>query len=107
MIALGYVRRSKASADDERHGRRVVSVELPTAKIREYADSQGWTVVEIVTDDGVSGGKRERLERLAARVKVTKATRVVVYHLDRSPATSPACSTPCTPSPAAASSSTW
>jgi len=82
-IAIGYVRRSKASEEDERHGRRVVSVELQGEKIREYAEGQGWRLVEIVTDDGVSGGKRERLERLATRVKATRATRIVVYHVDR------------------------
>jgi DNA invertase Pin-like site-specific DNA recombinase len=31
----------------------------------------------------VSGGRRERLERLAERVKTTEARAVVVYHLDR------------------------
>jgi len=39
--------------------------------------------VEIVSDDGVSGGRRERLERLAERVRATAARAIVVYHLDR------------------------
>ena len=83
VIAVGYARRSKASMEDERHGRRVVSVELQRERIAEYAADQRWTLIEIVTDDGVSGGRRERLDRLAARVKATRARRVVVYHLDR------------------------
>jgi DNA invertase Pin-like site-specific DNA recombinase len=83
VIALGYARRSKASADDARDGRRVVSLETQAAKIRDYADAQGWTLADILTDDGVSGGRRERLERLAARVQATKARAVVVYTLDR------------------------
>lgn len=83
MIAVGYARRSKASTEDERHGRRVVSVELQRERIAEYAAAQGWTLIETVTDDGVSGGRRERLERLAARVQATKARAVVVYTLDR------------------------
>jgi len=40
-------------------------------------------LVEIVTDDGVSGGDRDRLERLEAVVRKHKAQAVVVYHLDR------------------------
>jgi DNA invertase Pin-like site-specific DNA recombinase len=83
MIALGYVRRSKATSDDAREGRRVASLEVQAAKIREYAMAQGWTLAEIITDDGISGGKRERLDRIAARVKATHAQRIVVYNLDR------------------------
>ncbi len=77
MVAIGYVRRSKES------GARTVSLEEQTERIRAYCADQGWTVAEMVTDDGVSGGRRERLARLADRVKATGASRVVVYHLDR------------------------
>jgi DNA invertase Pin-like site-specific DNA recombinase len=83
MLCLGYVRRSKASTDDVRHGRRVVSVELQREKITEYAATHHWKLVDTVVDDGVSGGKRERLDRLAARVRATKAGVVIAYHLDR------------------------
>lgn len=83
MIAVGYARRSKASAEDERHGRRVVSVDLQREKIAEYAAAHGWQLLETVVDDGVSGGKRARLDRLAARVRATKAAVVITYHLDR------------------------
>ena len=83
MIAVGYARRSKATAADARDGPRVASLEVGAAKIREYVDAQRWSLAEVVTDDGVSGGRRERLERLAARVKATRARAVIVYTLDR------------------------
>ena len=77
MIALGYVRRSKES------GARTVSLEDQRARIESYCEEHGWTLVEILADDGVSGGRRERLDRLAERVKATGARAIVVYHLDR------------------------
>jgi DNA invertase Pin-like site-specific DNA recombinase len=60
-----------------------VSLEDQLARIEEYASAQGWRLVDVLTDDGVSGGRRVRLERLADRVKATGARFVVVYHLDR------------------------
>jgi DNA invertase Pin-like site-specific DNA recombinase len=75
--ALGYVRRSKES------GARTVSLDEQVAQIRRYAAAQGWELVEIVTDDGVSGGKRARLTRLETLVRTHRARAVVVYHLDR------------------------
>jgi len=77
MTALGYVRRSKES------GARTVSLEDQRARIADYCHGQGWALVEVLADDGVSGGRRERLERLAERVKATGARTIVVYHLDR------------------------
>ena len=77
MIALGYVRRSKES------GERTVSLEDQRVRIADYCRAQGWRVAEVVADDGVSGGRRERLERLAERVRATGARAIVVYHLDR------------------------
>src|SRR5712692_4543491 len=77
MIALGYVRRSKESAA------RTVSLEDQRARIQTYCHERGWRLTEVLADDGVSGGRRERLERLADRVKATGARAIVVYHLDR------------------------
>jgi DNA invertase Pin-like site-specific DNA recombinase len=77
VCAIGYVRKSKESTE------RSVSLEDQRERILAYAKEQGWRVAEVVTDDGVSGGRRERLERLAERVKVTEARAIVVYHLDR------------------------
>src|SRR5260370_15528451 len=77
MIALGYVRRSRAS------GARRVSLEDKRAGIESYCQERGWSLAEVLADDGVSGGRRERLERLAERVKAIRARAIVVYHLDR------------------------
>ncbi len=77
MIALGYVRRSKES------GARTVSLEDQRARIESYCQERRWSLVEVLADDGVSGGRRERLERLSERVKATGARAIVVYHLDR------------------------
>jgi DNA invertase Pin-like site-specific DNA recombinase len=77
MVAIGYVRRSKESTA------RTVSLEEQAARIRAYAEAEGWTLAAIVTDDGVSGGKRERLARLELALREQRAAAVVVYHLDR------------------------
>lgn len=77
MTALGYARRSKQSSD------RTVSLEDQRARIVDYCAEQGWRLAEVLADDGVSGGRRDRLGRLDARLKATKATAVVTSHLDR------------------------
>lgn len=77
MNAVGYARRSKES------GERTVSLQDQCARIADYCQTQGWQLAEVVTDDGVSGGRRERLEHLAERVKTIRARAIVVYHLDR------------------------
>lgn len=76
-VALGYVRRSKES------GARSISLEDQEERIGVYCKERGWQLVETLADDGVSGGRRERLERLAERVRATRARVIVVYHLDR------------------------
>ena len=77
MRAIGYVRRSKESDT------KTVSLEGQTEKITSYCNEKGLKVAQIVTDDGVSGGDRDRLERLETVVRRHKAQAVVVYHLDR------------------------
>src|SRR5262249_55763222 len=77
MPALGYVRRSKES------GARTISLEDQRARIADYCRAQGWGLVETLADDGVSGGRRERLDRLAERVKATGGPAVRVYQVDR------------------------
>ncbi len=77
MTAVGYVRRSKES------GARTVSLEDQRARIEDHCRAQGWTLVEVLVDDGISGNRRERLTRLDAMVRQAKARVVVVYHLDR------------------------
>ncbi len=75
--ALGYVRRSKESTA------RTVSLDDQRARIADYCRAQRWELVEVLAHDGVSGGRRERLDRLAERVKAIGARAIVVYHLDR------------------------
>ena len=77
MTAVGYVRRSKESGD------RTVSLEDQRERIAAYCGDRGWRLAEIVVDDGVSGRRRERLTRLDATLRASKASVVVVYHLDR------------------------
>ena len=77
MIAVGYARRSKESSV------RSVSLDDQRQRIAGYCAAQGWELADILIDDGVSGGRRERLNRIAARVDGTGARAVVVYHLDR------------------------
>jgi site-specific DNA recombinase len=77
VIAIGYCRRSKESEA------RTISLEDQAGRIQDYCETNGWTLAELVTDDGVSGGRRERLERLTERVRTTGARFIVVYHLDR------------------------
>jgi DNA invertase Pin-like site-specific DNA recombinase len=77
VIAIGYVRRSKESTE------RTVSLETQRDRIASYCADQGWRLVEVLAHDGVSGGRRERLERLAERVRATGARVIVIYHLGR------------------------
>lgn len=78
MIALGYVRRSKESVTG-----RTVSLEEQRARVAAYATEHGWTLIVLPPDDGVSGGRRERLERIEVAVRQHGAGAVIVYHLDR------------------------
>ncbi len=85
MIALGYVRRSEATSTTERkRGSEVVSLDVQATAIREECVKQGWQLAEpLVVEDGVSGGKRERLTRLSAALHAARAQVLVVYHSDR------------------------
>lgn len=77
MTALGYARKSKKSEA------RSVSLAEQEAQIRAYCQTQGWRLAEVLTDDGVSGGRRDRLQRVQAAVRQHRAGVVVVYHADR------------------------
>lgn len=77
MKAIGYARRSKES------GERAVSLEAQRGQIDAYCAEQGFSLAEILTDDGVSGGKRERFARIADALRRHQAKVLVVYHLDR------------------------
>lgn len=75
--AIAYVRRSKES------GERTVSLDDQEARVRAYVEAEGWQLAELIVDDGISGGRRERFERIRAAVTRHKATRVVVHAFDR------------------------
>src|SRR5438034_5233138 len=77
VLAIGYVRRSKEA------GARTVSLEDQRARIADYGQARGWTLVEVLVDDGVSGGRRDRLQRIEEAVRRHRAGVVICYHLDR------------------------
>lgn len=79
MIAIAYLRRSKKS--DE----RTVSLDEQRRAVLEYAEKNGFQLnaARCIVDDGVSGGKRERFERIWSYIKASDAQIVIVYQLDR------------------------
>lgn len=84
MTAIGYVRRSESTADTaKKRGGAVVSLEVQADAIQAETARQGWTLAAVVTEDGVSGGRRDRLQRLAVALQTHRAQVLVVYHQDR------------------------
>lgn len=77
MKALAYLRRSKKSDS------KTVSLDEQQRAVLEYASGHGLEIVDSIIDDGISGGKRERLTRIEAALKKNSCIVVVVYHLDR------------------------
>lgn len=78
MIAIAYVRRSKKSDD------RTVSLDEQRHAVEDYAAKNNLTLAgEPIVDDGVSGRRRERFERIWQAVNDRKARAVIVYQLDR------------------------
>ena len=75
--AIGYVRRSSKSE------KNTVSLDVQTAAVVGWARKEGYEIVSTVTDDGVSGGDRDRLGRIDAALLLTGAAVVIVYNLDR------------------------
>jgi DNA invertase Pin-like site-specific DNA recombinase len=78
---VGYVRVSSREQADSR-----LSLEAQEAEIRRQADARDWTLVGIERDEGISGHKRERRDRLRraqAFVTLGEADAVVVTRLDR------------------------
>jgi DNA invertase Pin-like site-specific DNA recombinase len=82
MKAIGYCRVS--TADQAREG---VSLAAQAERIRAYATLRGLELVEIITDEGVSGtvplNKRPGASALLAAVKAGKASEVIALKLDR------------------------
>lgn len=77
--AVLYLRRSDASNDSP----RVISLDVQLAACQAHAEANNFQIADIIRDDGVSGGDRERFERILATVRKTRAKIIVVYHLDR------------------------
>jgi DNA invertase Pin-like site-specific DNA recombinase len=75
--AIGYIRRS-AKSDES-----TVSLDTQRHAIAGYAEKEGVHLVWTVEHDGVSGGKRSRIEDIESKLCFHDSTVVVVYHLDR------------------------
>lgn len=82
MKAVGYIRVST-----EEQAREGLSLEAQEAAIRSYAAMRGLSLVEVVSDAGVSAGKplesREGGHRVLELVKHNKVRAVVAWKLDR------------------------
>jgi DNA invertase Pin-like site-specific DNA recombinase len=77
--AVLYLRRSIATDGDP----RIVSLDVQRDACLRYTDGVALEPVHTITDDGVSGGDRERFQRIVEAVKLHRARAVVVYHIDR------------------------
>ncbi|WP_436664364.1 recombinase family protein [Alicyclobacillus acidoterrestris] len=61
------------------------SLDAQLSRLRSYCDSQGWSVADVYTDEGISAKDMQRpsLNRLIDDIKLGKCDVVVVYRLDR------------------------
>jgi site-specific DNA recombinase len=61
------------------------SLEAQNIRLRAYAESQGWTIVEDYCDEGFSAKNTDRpqMQRLISDIKKKKFDVVLVYRLDR------------------------
>lgn len=79
MKAIGYIR---VSTEDQAKGG--VSLEAQEAKIRAWADLNGYEDIEVFIDAGISGSSMEKREGLHAALQgVGKDNAFVVYSLSR------------------------
>jgi site-specific DNA recombinase len=79
MIAIGYARLSKTSD-------RSVSIEYQKDAIRKLADAQGYQLIAIEIDNGLSGKSveaRPAVKRVIEMVNSGKIDAVIVYRSDR------------------------
>ncbi len=61
------------------------SLDAQLHRLRAYCTSQGWTVADVYTDEGISAKDMERpeLQRMLADIRDNKVDVVLVYKLDR------------------------
>ena len=80
--ALGYVRVSTDEQASKGHG-----LEVQRKAIRTYCKANGLTLVDILSDEGISGSNgldsREGLAAGLARIEGHEANSLVVYRFDR------------------------
>ncbi len=79
MKALGYARISKAEKNS-------VSIEFQVAEIRKLAASQGYDLLAIQIDDGISGKSiknRPAVQKVLEAVANRSVDAVIVYRSDR------------------------
>lgn len=78
MKAIGYIRVStQGQADDG------ISLDAQRAKIAAWADLNGYILVEVFQDAGISGTKADRPGLAAALAAVGRGDALVVYSLSR------------------------
>ena len=80
MKAIGYVRVS--TEDQAREG---ISLDNQESKIRAYADLNGFELVDVIKDEGLSGKTMDRpgMNRINAMIEAGEIEAVIVYKLDR------------------------
>jgi site-specific DNA recombinase len=78
MLVAIYVRISQENPDG-------YSLADQEQRCRAHAEAQGWTVVRVYVDDGVSGRRWDRpaLQRMLAELQPLSISVVLVYDLDR------------------------
>lgn len=61
------------------------SLDAQLHRLRSYCDSQGWTVYDVYTDEGLSAKDTDRpqLQRMLSDIRQRKVDVVLVYRLDR------------------------
>lgn len=78
--AIGYVRVST-----EEQAKEGVSLEAQEERIRKYAEYKGFELVEVIRDEGKSGGtaNREGFQKLLARIEANGFDALILFNLDR------------------------
>ena len=71
-----------STSEQAQHG---YSIGEQIDRMQKYCEAMGWTVFDVYTDAGFSGGSMERpgLQRMIRDVKKKRIEKVIVYKLDR------------------------